>query len=62
MRVSKTNDGTVSVALQRQDVDLRAELIGAKKSRITSLDKIFDFSIAKEVNRELAASGWKPTE
>lgn len=62
VRASKTIDGTVSVALQRQDVALRAELIGAKKDKIPSLGNIFDFSMAKEVNRELAASGWKPAE
>jgi NitT/TauT family transport system substrate-binding protein len=62
VRASKTADGTVSEALQRQDVQVRSALIGVKKGRVPPLSKIFDFSMAKEVNRSLAAAGWKPIE
>jgi ABC-type nitrate/sulfonate/bicarbonate transport system substrate-binding protein len=57
---AKTVDGTVPEKFQRQEVEMRAMVIGAKKDRIPPLAKIFDFSMAHEVNRELKAAGWKP--
>ena len=59
---SKTDDGTVEAKFQRQEADLRAEVISLAKDKIPPLDRIFDFSMADEVNRELAAAGWKPVE
>ena len=62
VRASRTVDGTVSVALQRQDALIRAEIIGVPKDKILPVSQIFDFRLAKEVNKELKAAGWKPTK
>ena len=62
VRASKTDGGVVPEELQRDEVRVRAALIGVKPDKIPALSKIFDFRLAMEINRELAASGWKPTE
>ena len=59
--VTRTKDGSISEDLQRQEATLRAELIQFPKDKIPPLDKLYDFSIAKEVWSELNAQGWKPT-
>lgn len=57
----KTGDGSISEDLQRQEAMNRAEVIRLDKSKVPPLDKIYDFRIAKEVGKELAAAHWKPT-
>jgi NitT/TauT family transport system substrate-binding protein len=57
---SRTMDGTVAEELQRNEIDIRAELINVPKDKIRPLSEIFDFSMANEVNRELKAAGWQP--
>jgi NitT/TauT family transport system substrate-binding protein len=60
--VTKTADGSISPALQRQETDLRAELINFDKSKLPPLDKLYDFSVAQEAWKELASQGWKPAK
>jgi NitT/TauT family transport system substrate-binding protein len=60
--VTKTEDGSISTELQRQETDLRAELIKVDKSKIPALDKLYDFSVASDAWKELTAEGWKPTK
>ena len=59
---TRTENGTISEALQRQETDLRAELIKFPKDKIPPLDKLYDFSLAREAWDELKAQGWKPTK
>jgi NitT/TauT family transport system substrate-binding protein len=58
----RTDDGSISEELQKTEATIRAELIGVPKDKIPPLSKIYDFTLAKEVGRELKAQGWKPTK
>jgi NitT/TauT family transport system substrate-binding protein len=58
---SRSENGIVSIELQRQEAELRASMIGVAKDKVRPLGEIYDFSMAEEVNRELKAAGWKPT-
>jgi NitT/TauT family transport system substrate-binding protein len=60
--ITATKDGTISEKLQRQEAELRAELIKVDKSKIPPLDKLYDFSVAREAWNELVSQGWKPTK
>jgi hypothetical protein len=60
--ITATKDGTISEKLQRQEAELRAELIQVDKSKIPPLDKLYDFSVAREAWNELVSQGWKPTK
>lgn len=60
--VTRTKDGTISEALQRQESSMRAELIKIDKDKIPPLNKMYDFSVAREAWDELAKEGWKPTK
>ncbi|HLG69552.1 MAG TPA: ABC transporter substrate-binding protein [Chloroflexota bacterium] len=52
-----TADGTVSADIQQADTAVRAQIIGVNPP---PTDKIYDYSVLQEVNRELQASGWQP--
>jgi NitT/TauT family transport system substrate-binding protein len=56
-----TKDGTLSPAIQQAELDVRGELLGIPKDKMLPRDKVFDFSLVEEVNRELDAQGWKPS-
>ena len=60
--ITATKDGTISEALQRQEAQMRAELMNIPKDKIPPLDKMYDFSVAREAWNELAAQGWQPTK
>ena len=51
-------DGTVSEALQRKNMNFFVRIQGRKDS--PPLGSYFDFSLTREVNKELDAQGWKP--
>jgi NitT/TauT family transport system substrate-binding protein len=57
---TRTADGSVSPELQRQETDLRADLINLPRDKLPPLEKLYDFGPAKEVWAELQNSGWKP--
>ena len=59
---SLTKDGTVTKALRRADAEIRAEIIGVPKNKIRPISEMWDYSLAREINRELDASGWQPKE
>jgi len=59
--VSMTQDGTVSEETIRDDLEVRAGLLNVATDKLPPSDKVYDFSFVREVNKELAASGWKPT-
>ena len=56
-----TEDGTIPEDLQKQEADVRAQVIHVAKDKIPPLDKIYDFALANDVAKELAAAHWKPT-
>ena len=56
---TRTEDGTISEALQKQEAELRAELINFK-DKLPPLHKLYDFSLTKEAFNELKAQGWRP--
>jgi hypothetical protein len=55
-----TRDGTVPVAVQRQEISLRGRLLGVAKDKLPPPEKVFDFSPMQEANKELDNQGWKP--
>jgi ABC-type nitrate/sulfonate/bicarbonate transport system substrate-binding protein len=56
-----TRDYTVGNDVIASDLIVRAGLIGVTKESIPPLDRIYDFSLVRAVNRELDASHWRPT-
>jgi NitT/TauT family transport system substrate-binding protein len=58
--LGRTKDGTITAALQRQEADMRAELVKQPKDKIPPLDRIYDFSMAREAWQELQQQVWKP--
>ena len=56
----RTGDGSISEQLQRQEADMRAEIVKTPKDKIPPLDKIYDFSVTREAWQELKQQGWKP--
>jgi ABC-type nitrate/sulfonate/bicarbonate transport system substrate-binding protein len=56
----QTEDGTVPVEVQKSEIEIRAQLMKVPEADVPSPDKVFDFSVLNEVNRELDSSGWKP--
>jgi hypothetical protein len=59
-QAGQTEDGTVPVAVQRAELEIRAQLMKIPETQVLAPDKAFDFSVLNEVNRELDQSGWKP--
>ena len=57
-----TPDGTIPEETQRLEVSLRATQLNLSADKVPGLDKVFDFSLISEVNRELDAAGWKPAK
>jgi len=53
-----TPDGTINETLQRKSIEHIIERVGVKEP--PPLDKVFDFAIARKVNNQLRAKGWKP--
>jgi len=58
---SMTADGTVTEQTIRDDLEVRAGLLNIAVDKLPPSEKVYDFSFVREVNKELAASGWKPT-
>lgn len=57
---SFTADYTVSDAVTVPDLTVRAGLLGIPKDQIPPVNKIYDFTLAHQINAELDASHWKP--
>jgi NitT/TauT family transport system substrate-binding protein len=55
-----TRDYTVSDAVILPDLIVRAGLLDIPKDKIPPVSKIYDFTLAHQVNAELDASRWKP--
>jgi ABC-type nitrate/sulfonate/bicarbonate transport system substrate-binding protein len=57
---SFTRDYTVSDAEILPDLTVRAGLLGMSKDQIPPVNKIYDFTLAHQINAELDASHWRP--
>ena len=53
-----TAEGWVSDEILKEDVAMRAELVGVTAP--SDYSKFFDYSIVRKIYRELRSSGWKP--
>ncbi len=53
-----TPEGWVSDDILKEDVAMRAELVGVPAP--SDYGKLFDYSIVRKIYRELKSSGWKP--
>jgi ABC-type nitrate/sulfonate/bicarbonate transport system substrate-binding protein len=53
-----TAEGWVSDDILKEDVAMRAELVGIPTP--SDYGKFFDYSVAKKIYRELKTTGWKP--
>ena len=58
-RPLNTKDGTIPVDVQRREIANRGEVMGIAADQRPAPDKMFDFSLLKEVNAKLDAEGWK---
>jgi ABC-type nitrate/sulfonate/bicarbonate transport system substrate-binding protein len=56
----QTEDGTIPLAVQQQEIDARSDILNIPKDKRVTPAQVYDFSILAEVNRELDAAGWKP--
>ena len=54
-----TPEGWVGDDVLKEDVAMRAELVGVTAP--ADYSKFFDYSIARKIYRELKSTGWKPT-
>ena len=54
-----TAEGWVSDEILKEDVAMRAELVGVPAP--SDYGKFFDYGIVRKIYRELRSSGWKPT-
>ena len=55
-----TADGTLPPKVQQAMLDLYADILGMPHDKERPIAEAFDFSLLAEVDRSLAASGWKP--
>jgi hypothetical protein len=54
-----TAEGWVPDDVLKEDVAMRAELIGVPVP--ADVNKFFDYNITKKIYRELKTTGWEPT-
>jgi hypothetical protein len=54
-------DGTIPLAATTRELAVRGELIGLAPDKLPPPDKVYDFSLMREIVAELEATNWKPT-
>ncbi|HZR99442.1 MAG TPA: ABC transporter substrate-binding protein [Chloroflexota bacterium] len=54
-----TEDGSMPAEVQRQDAIVRAQVNDV--DQVPPVEQMYDYSLVKDIYRELHASGWKPT-
>jgi len=57
---TQTADGTASEQLVREDLAVRAELLGLPKDKLPPPDHVYDYAPLRQALKEVDASGWKP--
>lgn len=58
VRPIMTADGTVSVELQKKYLDQALKVLAPKDS--PAVERIYNYSLARKINAELDAAGWRP--
>ena len=58
VRPIMTADGTINVELQRKYLDQALKVLAPKES--PAVERIYNYSMARKINAELDAAGWKP--
>lgn len=58
--IALTEDGSMPREVQQRDAQFRAAVLRVPKDRIRPVEQMYDYSLVKEIYRELKASGWKP--
>jgi NitT/TauT family transport system substrate-binding protein len=58
VRPIMTADGTVNVELQKKYLDQALKVLAPKES--PAVERIYNYSLARRINAELDAAGWKP--
>jgi ABC-type nitrate/sulfonate/bicarbonate transport system substrate-binding protein len=58
VRPIMTADGTVNVELQKKYLDQALKVLAPKES--PTVERIYNYSLARKINAELDANGWKP--
>ena len=58
VRPIMTTDGTVSVELQKKYLDQALKVLAPKEP--PAVERIYNYSLARKINAELDAAGWKP--
>jgi ABC-type nitrate/sulfonate/bicarbonate transport system substrate-binding protein len=56
-----TTDGSMPPEAQRADAAVRAQVNDVDPSQSPPVEQMYDYSLIKDIYRELQASGWKPT-
>jgi NitT/TauT family transport system substrate-binding protein len=57
-RAAMTTDGLIPAEWQKKNVELVMNSVGLKEG--PAAEKLFDFSLARKINAELARQGWRP--
>jgi hypothetical protein len=55
-----TEDGSLPLASARSELAVRGEILGIPPDKILPPDKVYDFSLVKEVVAELKRTGFRP--
>jgi hypothetical protein len=55
-----TADGTVAVELQKKYVDQALKVLSPKEP--PAVERIYNYSLARKINAELDAGGWRPAK
>jgi ABC-type nitrate/sulfonate/bicarbonate transport system substrate-binding protein len=58
VRPIMTSDGTVNTEFQKKYLDQALKVLSPKES--PTVERIYNYSLARKINAELDASGWKP--
>jgi ABC-type nitrate/sulfonate/bicarbonate transport system substrate-binding protein len=58
VRPIMTADGTVNVDLQKKYLDQALKVLAPKE--VPAVEKIYNYTLARKINAELDAAGWKP--
>ncbi len=58
VRPIMTADGTVNVDMQKKYLDQALKVLNPKEA--PTVERIYNYGLARKVNAELDAAGWKP--
>jgi hypothetical protein len=55
-----TNDGTIGADLQQKYLEQALKVLAPKEA--PSAERIYSYSLARKINAELDATGWRPAK